>query len=208
MATIRCSGIPVLASEHTIAFVRDVACRWRVAARAELPRAVFGKGRWQLMSRRTISRRPVGFSSPVAGREADQVLSEIRVQTLVRPSMKRRLLRRAGSIRCSNAACRGLTPDPATPVRAVAGSGVDASPVRGESLDQKTQSCCARPYGQRDTRQRTARLLGRVRPSSTCLACHRSISGRSHRLGRPRPRSRTGRGMSGYRCTYWLTVFR
>ncbi len=56
--------------------------------------------------------------------------------------------------------------------------------------------------------QRLARRLGRVRPSSICRTCHRSISGRSQRLGRPRPRLRTGRGMSEYRCRYWLTVLR
>jgi hypothetical protein len=46
--------------------------------------------------------------------------------------MKRRLLRRAGSIRSFNAACRWLTPDPATPVRGVTGSGVDDLPVEGD----------------------------------------------------------------------------
>jgi len=56
--------------------------------------------------------------------------------------------------------------------------------------------------------QRAERRLGRVLPSATWRACHRSIWGRSQRHGRPGPRSRTGRGMSWYRRWYWLTVFR
>lgn len=48
----------------------------------------------------------------------------------------------------------------------------------------------------------------RVRPAATWRACHRSTCGRSQRLGRPGPRSSTGRGISGYRRWYWLTVFR
>lgn len=53
------------------------------------------------------------------------------------------------------------------------------------------------PNGQRATRRR-----GRVRPASTSSPAHRSISLRNQSFGRPRPRSRTGRGMSVYRRWY------
>jgi hypothetical protein len=103
----------------------------------------------------------------------------------------------------------GVVPIRRRPIRARRRIVSRCSAGQGRSHKQKDNQRTTRS---RDTntegRQRAARRFGRVRPSSTCRACHRSISGRSQRLGRPRPRSRTGRGMSGYRWTYWLTVLR
>jgi hypothetical protein len=41
-----------------------------------------------------------------------------------------------------------------------------------------------------------SRAIGRLRPRSDCSAAHCSISGRSHNLTRPLPRSMAGRGIS------------
>jgi hypothetical protein len=57
--------------------------------------------------------------------------SESGVESLVRPGGWRRLRRFAGRTGASNVACRGLTPDPATAIRAVTGSGVDAGQSGG-----------------------------------------------------------------------------
>lgn len=124
-ATIRCSGIPVCVGvgEHDpVRPRRGMLVAWRRVPNCRGP--ALRVGTVAVDEPQTTLGGPW---APAAGREVDQVRSEIRVQILVRPSMKRRLLRCAGSIRGANAACRGLTPDPATPVRAVAGSGVDAS---------------------------------------------------------------------------------
>jgi hypothetical protein len=111
----------------------DLAVRWResrIDARGDgstrqLP-SITDSGSSSMTSRRR-SIRSGGLCSSIAN--GDQVLSEIRVRTLIRPIMKRRLLPRAGHIVGPDAACRWRTPDPATPFRAVAGSGVDALPV-------------------------------------------------------------------------------
>jgi hypothetical protein len=66
-------------------------------------------------------------------------------------------------------------------------------------------SFTARPRAGRAADGRRPR---RVRPCATVVACQRSISGRSQSMGRPGPRFTTGRGMSGYRVWYLLTVFR
>ena len=102
---------------------------------------------------------------------------------------------RGARARSSDAASRWGTPDLGAPSRAAPKSGVGAAPAEGDrSIGNRILLIAG--DGLRNTSQRPARLLGRVRPSSTCRACHRSISGRSQRLGRPRPRSRTGRGVS------------
>ena len=103
----------------------------------------------------------------------------------------------------------GVLPIWRRPIRGRPQIGSGRSPGTKQSHTQKQERETAdprpRPSGRR---QRLGCFLGRVRPSFTCRVCHRSISGRNQRLGRPRPRSRTGRGMSGYRCRYWLTVLR
>jgi hypothetical protein len=157
----RRSRVPALRSDSSEASARAV--RTRPAQRRHVVVAASQWWRWSARSPSSLTRRSgahvrnqrklssardggIGEQQhevePVrgvdlAGRETDQGLSEIRVQTLVRPSTKRRLPRRARSIRGSNAACRGLTPDPATPIRAVTGSGVDAFPVEGNRSNRK-----------------------------------------------------------------------
>jgi hypothetical protein len=64
------------------------------------------------------------------------LVSKIRVEALVRSTMRRPPQEFAGSIRCADAASRGDTSDLTTAVRAVAKSEVDAVPVRGDSLEQ------------------------------------------------------------------------
>jgi len=56
--------------------------------------------------------------------------------------------------------------------------------------------------------QRGTRRAGRVRPLSACRSAHAVMSDRSQSLTRPLPRSKTGLGMSLYRCWYWITVLR
>ena len=63
--------------------------------------------------------------------------SESGIESLVRSGGWRRLQRFAGSTGASNVAFRGITPDPATAFRAVAGSGDDAGQVGG-SLNQQS----------------------------------------------------------------------
>jgi hypothetical protein len=93
------------------------------------------EGRWQLMSRRTISRRPVGFSSPVARRSGSlrdpsadprPAINEATAASARRehPRFQRRL---------SRAYSRS---DDARPGRRRIGSG--CFPGEGESLDQET----------------------------------------------------------------------
>ena len=59
------------------------------------------------------------------------------VKALIRSAMKRRQAWSAGSTRAATAASRWGTPDPATPIPAVTGSGVDALRVGAESHEQK-----------------------------------------------------------------------
>ena len=52
-----------------------------------------------------------------------------------------------------------------------------------------------------------AYFRGRPLDLLRCSLAQASTSGGSHNLGRPGPRSITGRGMSGYRRKYVLTLF-
>ena len=86
------------------------------------------------------------------------------------------------------------------PVRARLPPASGSCAVSGKSHTHQEHPGERRPAGREDhARQRAERSFLRVFPSASWRACQRSISGRSQRLGRPRPRSRTGRGMSGYR---------
>jgi hypothetical protein len=60
------------------------------------------------------------------------LFSESVLDTLVRPGGRRRLSRFARRTRASNVAFRGITPDPATAIQAVTGSGVEAGQVEGD----------------------------------------------------------------------------
>src|SRR5579871_1302603 len=51
-------------------------------------------------------------------------------------------------------------------------------------------------------------LRGRPRRTGPRRRSHSSISGRSQSVGRPAPRLTAGRGISGYRCWYPLTLLR
>jgi hypothetical protein len=61
------------------------------------------------------------------------------LEALIRPSMRRRQRRRAGSSGAANAASRWGTPDRATPVQAVTRSGVDALQGRGTRWDRNAR---------------------------------------------------------------------
>ena len=137
-------------------------------------------------------------------RELPLVLCESRVTGLVRPVYKDD---GSGSSRdgvvVQASPAGGLLPIWRRPIRGrhQIGSGCPSRtrPItRSGKANRRTAA--PRRHHIRDG-QRLARRFGRVLPSFTCRACHRSISDRSQRLGRPRPRSRTGRGISGYRCT-------
>ncbi len=68
------------------------------------------------------------------GRAAAQepvFFSEIGIDSLVRLGGRRRLPRFAGGTGASSVAFRGISPDPATAIQAVAGSGLDAVQVGG-----------------------------------------------------------------------------
>ena len=67
-----------------------------------------------------------GSGLPRANEEAQRRLSEEVAAGLVRLVGRRRLPQCAGTISASNVACRGLTPDLATAIQAVAKSGVEA----------------------------------------------------------------------------------
>ncbi len=73
-----------------------------------------------------------------AGWRDDALFSETGIGSLVRPRGWRRLRRFAGRTGGSGVACRGLTPDPATAIQAVTGSGVDAG-QDGETRSIKNQ---------------------------------------------------------------------
>jgi len=62
----------------------------------------------------------------LASEGAQRPISEDGAAGLVRLVSRRRLARCAGSIGTSNVACRGLTPDLATAIQAIAKSGVEA----------------------------------------------------------------------------------
>jgi len=64
------------------------------------------------------------------------IVSEIRVEGLVRSVMRRPRQQFAGRSRCSDAASRGGTSDLTTAVRAVAKSKVGAVPGQGDSLER------------------------------------------------------------------------
>ena len=98
----------------------------------------------------------------------------------------------------SNAAPLGYSPAEDGPSGPVSRRRVDDLRVRGTRTNITNFLENGNPRAaQTFARQRAELRLGRVFPSAAWRACHRSISGRSHRLGRPRPRSRTGRGISG-----------
>ena len=110
----------------------------------------------------------------------------------------RRLRRFARRSRASNAAPLGYSPAEDGPSRPVSRRRVDDLRVRGTRTNITNFLENANPRAaQTFARQRAEPRRGRVFPSAAWRACHRSISGRSQRLGRPRPRSRTGRGISG-----------
>jgi len=70
-----------------------------------------------------------GSLLPLAGEEERRPLSEDGAAGLIRLVGRRRLPQCAGSIGASNVACRGLTPDLATAIQAVAKSGVEAGRI-------------------------------------------------------------------------------
>ena len=74
----------------------------------------------------------------LASEGAQRPISEDGAAGLVRLVSRRRLARCAGSIGTSNVACRGLTPDPATAIQAVTGSGVDDVQVERIAQPRKT----------------------------------------------------------------------
>ena len=82
-------------------------------------------------------RRSQSGPAPESGDWIGVWFSESGIESLVRPRGRRRLRLFAGSTGASNVAFRGITPDPTTAVRAVAGSGVDAGQVEG--LAQSTK---------------------------------------------------------------------
>jgi hypothetical protein len=74
----------------------------------------------------------VGMPRATEARWRDNVsASESGIESLVRPGGWRRLRRFAGRTDASSVACRARTPDPATAIQAVTGSGVDAGQVGG-----------------------------------------------------------------------------
>ena len=69
---------------------------------------------------------PTSASGLLLASEKQRPLSEVGAAGLVRLVGRRCLPQCAGSIGASNVACRGLTPDFATAIQAVAKSGVEA----------------------------------------------------------------------------------
>jgi hypothetical protein len=97
----------------------------------------------------------------------------------------------------SSAAPLGYSPSEDGPSGPVSRRGVDDFRFGGVRTNIK-KILGNDPRGrEQPPHQRTEPRLGRVFPRAAWRTCQRSISGRSQRLGRPRPRSRTGRGMSG-----------
>jgi len=83
----------------------------------------------------------VGAPRTTEARWRDNVsASESGIESLVRPGGWRRLRRFAGRTGASSVACRGLTPNPATAIQAVTGSGVDAGQVGGTRSINKTDT--------------------------------------------------------------------
>jgi hypothetical protein len=62
------------------------------------------------------------------------------VESLVRLRGRRSMLRFAGSIGASSVAFRGSSPDPATAIQAVAGSGLEAGQIGGIARPRRTIS--------------------------------------------------------------------
>ena len=85
-------------------------------------------------------RRSQSGPAPESGDWIGVWFSESGIESLVRSGDWRRLRRFAGSTGASNVAFRGITPDPATAIRAVAGSGVDAGQVGGLAQSTKPTS--------------------------------------------------------------------
>jgi hypothetical protein len=89
--------------------------------------------------------------APASGVGIGVRFSEGGIESLVRPGSWRRLRRFAGRTGASSVACRGLTPDPVTAIRAVTGSGVDAGQVGGtrsikNQLLERRPSANVKPY--------------------------------------------------------------
>jgi hypothetical protein len=140
------------------------------------------------------------------------LLSEIPVQALIRPGYQ------GGGCGCSRDAPVLPTPPPARilpggrrPIRARLPPGSGCSPVqstRSQRRESQQLTCRRRHRVGEHQHQRDERRAVRVWPRDACSLAHRLISGRSHSLTRPLPRSNTGRGMSLYRAWYWSTVLR
>jgi hypothetical protein len=111
------------------------------------------------------------------------------------PGRRLRPLARRG--RASMVASGRVLPVGRRPIQDRLPPGSGRFAVQGRSHEQQETSWgTANPGSGTRARQRAEPRRGRVFPSAAWRACQRSISGRSQRLGRPRPRSRTGRGMS------------
>ena len=121
-----------------------------------------------------------GDSTTVDGRTIAQIAAAVRE---THPGFKRR--------------SAGVLPVGRRPIQDRLPPGSGRFAVQGGSHEQQETSwATANPGSGTRARQRAEPRRGRVFPSAAWRACQRSISGRSQRLGRPRPRSRTGRGMS------------
>jgi hypothetical protein len=127
------------------------------------------------------------------------VLSENRAEGLVRPVYRgdgRDDSRDAPGT--STAAPLGYSPPEGGPSGPVSRRGVDDLRFGGNrTIIKNILGNGNPPASDTRARQRAEPRLGRVFPSAIWRACQRSISGRSQRLGRPRPRFSTGRGISG-----------
>jgi hypothetical protein len=101
------------------------------------------------------------------GRDSGVVLRESGVDTLVRLRGRRRLARFAGSAGASSVAFRGISPDPATAIQAVTGSGLDAVQVGGIARSSETAFYTSRTFSTcRDARDFDAEVRRQRRAGS------------------------------------------
>jgi len=179
--------------------------RRRRAARAPLAASTTPRAR----STSPALRRSTGSAPACGDRPAGRSPNERSRHSSCRHGSSRRSSPRRAI--AAPAPLRWGTPDLATPVRAVTKSGSGGSTGRGLTDTDKDDLEGSRSNpgcDQRRQAQRATRRAGRVRPLEPSSAAQFSISRRSQSLTRPTPRSITGRGMSGYRRWYWLTVLR
>ncbi len=128
------------------------------------------------------------------------VLSESRVEALIRPPRKRRQLRDAGSTRGSNAASRWGTPNLRAPIRAAHKSGVDDLRVEGDRSIRKRIRLTSRD-GQRETshvneQRNDAAAACRYQTGTSGSACTRAHDPGLAEKARDHGRSASLRGRS------------